>query len=178
MGQKTDLAPFLATCADGAAFTDDGTNAVVKTYPTREDNTGRFYVPFDDTDEEGIVVEGKMPQGYDPNQDLKLEIEGWAADDAVTGGVDMHAALEAITVGSDTIDMEADESFDTENSGVGSVPATAGDPFKITITLTDKDDVQAGDMFRLRVHRKTTSGSDTLSTDFNLHEMLLYQETP
>jgi hypothetical protein len=41
------------------------------------------------------------------------------ADDAVTGGVDLHAALEAITVGSDTIDMEADESFDTENSGVG-----------------------------------------------------------
>ena len=177
MGLKTDLVPFLATDADGAAFTDDGSNAVAATFPTKESNTGRCYVPFDDTDEEGIVFEGKMPQGYDSNQDLKLDIEGWAADDAVTGGVDLHAAMEAITIG-DTIDMEADESFDAENSGVGSVPDTAGNPFLTTITLADKDDVEAGDIFRLRIHRMTTSGDDDLSTDFNLHEMLLYQETP
>jgi len=177
MGLITDLVPFLATDADGAAFTDDGSNAVAKTFATKENNTGRFYIPFDDTAEKGIVVEGKMPQGYDSNQDLKVDIEGWAADDAVTGGVDLHAALEAITVGSDTIDMEADESFDTENSGVGSVPATAGKPFKITVTMTNKDNIEAGDMFRLRVHRMTTSDDDNLSTNFNLHQMLLYQET-
>jgi len=175
MGLQTDLIPWEAADVVGLAFTDDDSQAVVATYPTQEDTANRFYVPFDDTDEEGILFGGIMPQGYDLNQDLKLEIEGWMAS-ATSGKIDLQAAVEAITEG-DEIFMPSEASFDTTNSADETVPATATWPMTITITLTNKDSVAAGDMIRIRLHRDADDGTnDTATGDFNLNKMRLFQE--
>lgn len=173
---ETDLYIWQPPEAAGLAFTDDDSQAVVATYPTQEDTANRFYIPFDKDDEEGIVIEGIMPEGYDANQDLKLDIYFWAA--ATSGSVDFQAAVEAITPG-DTLDLDAGSSFDSANSGVATVPATAGYPGVVTVTMTKKDSIAAGDYFRIRIHRDADDGTnDTAEGDGNVFGLRLYQETP
>jgi len=173
---ETDLIAWGAQHVSGYAFTDDDSQSVVATYPTRENTASRFYVPFDDTDEEGILFEGIMPQGYDSGQDLKLDVYYIMAS-ATSGKVDFQASVEAIT-DADTTDLDAGTSFDSANAGNATVPGTAGHMDVITITLSNKDSVAAGDYFRVRVHRDSDDGTnDTAAGDAHIIYLRLYQET-
>ena len=74
------------------------------------------------------------------------------------------ATLEAVTSG-DAFDMDAGESYDTENTATTAVGGTAGYMTQSTITLTNNDSSSAGDYLRIRIRRVGSSGSDTATGD-------------
>lgn len=88
----------------------------------------------------------------------------YAMASATTGSVYFQGALEAITAG-DAVDTDATTSFDTANSGNGTVPGTAGYVQQISITMTNADSIAAGDYFRLALNRDANNGSDTATGD-------------
>ena len=88
----------------------------------------------------------------------------YAMASATSGAVYWQAALEAITAG-DATDSDATTSFDTANSGNGTVPATAGYIQQISITMTNADSIAAGDYVRLSVNRDADNASDTATGD-------------
>lgn len=88
----------------------------------------------------------------------------YAMASATTGAVYWQAALEAITA-ADAVDTDATTSFDTANSGNGTVPATAGYMQQISITMTNADSIAAGDYVRLSVNRDADNASDTATGD-------------
>lgn len=88
----------------------------------------------------------------------------YAMASATTGAVYWQAALEAITA-ADAVDTDATTSFDTANSGNGTVPATAGYIQQISITMTNADSIAAGDYVRLSVNRDADNASDTATGD-------------
>lgn len=85
---------------------------------------------------------------------------------ATSGAVRFQAALEAIT-DNDSTDLDAADSFDTDNSNGETVPATAGFPSQLSITMTNADSLAAADYYRLRVRRDAdgTSGTDDATGD-------------
>lgn len=88
----------------------------------------------------------------------------YAMASATSGAVYWQAQLEAITPG-DATDTDAATSFDTANSGNGTVPGTAGYVGTVTITMTNADNIAAGDLVRLSVNRDADNGSDTATGD-------------
>ena len=83
-------------------------------------------------------------------------------DTATTGTVEWRVEIEAIS------DAEAmTESFDSVNSaGATTVPGSAGVMDQVTISLTYKDSVLAGELLRIRVSRNAVS--DTATGDARL----------
>lgn len=88
----------------------------------------------------------------------------YAMASATSGSVYWQAQLEAITPG-DATDTDAATSFDTANSGNGTVPGTAGYVGTVTITMTNADNIAAADLVRLSVNRDADHGSDTATGD-------------
>jgi len=87
----------------------------------------------------------------------------------------MVCGVEAITDG-DSIDMEADQGFDTgATAQTKTVPGTAGHPDILTYTMTDKDSVAAGDIVRLNIMRDVSE--DGVSGDVYVASVSLYEET-
>jgi len=83
--------------------------------------------------------------------------------------------VEAITDG-DSINLSTTSSFDTTNNGTSAVPGTAGYPKSLTISLTNKDSVAAGDWVRIKVARKAADGSDTATGNANLFSLRIREE--
>lgn len=76
---------------------------------------------------------------------------------ATSGTINLNVAVEAIA-DSDNFDTDSGSSFDTNNaSGAITVPGTAGVQKTIEVTLTNDDNIAAGDMFRLRIQRPSES---------------------
>lgn len=97
----------------------------------------------------------------------------YAMASATTGGVVFDVAVEAVTP-TDALDLDATTSFDTTNTGTdASVPATAGYMETISITLTNKDSIAAGDYFRLRLTRDHDHATDTATGDAHVFAMEL-----
>ena len=85
--------------------------------------------------------------------------------------------MEAISDG-DALDLDAGDSFDTLNSTNTTVPATAGHLDVITVTLTNKDGVVAGDMFRLKLERDADDATnDTASGDARVLWLEIWEDT-
>lgn len=84
---------------------------------------------------------------------------------ATSGGVVFGAQVEAVTDG-DALDIDAEDSFDTENlSATETVPATAGYVGSLSITLTNKDSIAAGDLVRIQLRRAPAETGDTATGD-------------
>ena len=85
---------------------------------------------------------------------------------ATTGAVRFEVLVEAIGDG-DTTDTDAGSSFDTTNSAGATVPGTAGYIDQLSVTLTNKDSIAAGDYFRIQVRRDQdgTTGTDDATGD-------------
>lgn len=88
---------------------------------------------------------------------------------ATSGNVVLRVYVQAVSDG-DALDLDAAESFDTMNaSSATAVPGTAGYPDVISITLSNKDSVAAGDMVIIKVMRPGLSdANDTASGDLLL----------
>lgn len=138
---------------------------------------GRAAWSFDDTDEAAIVsFEATMPGQYAAGT-LKADIHFATASDA-TNDLAVDAYVEAKTPDTDTLDMETATSWDTANSGTVSVAATtAGDPLKLTITLTNKDSVAAGDLVRFGFRRDCDSANDDITGDVFIYSVEIWEET-
>lgn len=121
----------------------------------------RPVLAFDAATDESAYWTGIAPQGLTGTITV---IVHYIMASATSGAVYFQAALEAITPG-DAVDLDAAESFDTANSGNGTVPATAGYEQAISITMTNADSIAAGDLFRLRLNRDADNASDTAAGD-------------
>jgi len=136
----------------------------------------RAFLAFDATTVEAMFSKAvQMPASYTGTGTLKADIL-YAAATATSGKFDFEISVEAITA-ADAVDTDAASSFAAVNAGNQTVPATAGYLGVITITLTNKDSVAAGDMFRIKLERDADDGTDdTASGDARVYCVTIYEE--
>jgi hypothetical protein len=130
-------------------------------YPALTLSNRRPVLAFDASTDETAYWSFVAPQGITGTITCVVT---YAMASATSGAVYWQAALEAITAG-DATDSDATTSFDTANSGNGTVPATAGYVQQISITMTNADSIAAGDYVRLSVNRDADNASDTATGD-------------
>lgn len=121
----------------------------------------RYVLAFDAGTDETCYWTDIAPQGLSGTITV---IVHYIMASATTGAVYFQAAIEAITPG-DAVDLDAGTSFDTANSGNGTVPGTAGYEQSISITMTNADSIAAGDYYRLSLNRDADNASDTATGD-------------
>jgi len=143
--------------------------------PLRKVVQDRAYLGFDaSTEWSAASVTLQMPAAYTGSGTLKADM-GYFMDSATSGNVVWGVQVEAITDG-DSINLSTTSSFDTTNNGTSAVPGTAGYPKSLTISLTNKDSVAAGDWVRIKVARKAADGSDTATGNANLFSLRIREE--
>lgn len=137
----------------------------------------RQRLAYDDTtDESAVSRERIMPATYTGLGTLKAAVRYEMAT-AASGGVKFDVQVEAVTAG-DAVDLDASDSFDSSNTNYGTVPATAGYPQEIIITLTNKDSVAAGDDLRIKLFRRPSdTTNDTANGDARVKLVRIYEET-
>ena len=114
-----------------------------------QDGQARHYLAFDDTTDETCYWTSVANQSLTGTLNAIIKYRGVA-----TSGTFLPVcAIEAITAG-DAVDTDSTSSFDTDNTpSAVTVPATAGYEEEVTVTLTSKDSIAAGDYYRLRLFR-------------------------
>lgn len=142
-------------------FTPEGASPIGSNNPELLRVNERFVLAFDAATDEACAWVAVAPQGLTGT--LSLYVHYFMAS-ATSGNLYFQAQIEAITPG-DATDLDATTSFDTANSGNGTVPGTAGYAQAITITLTNNDSIAAGDVFRVRLNRDADNASDTATGD-------------
>lgn len=108
----------------------------------------------------------RFPSDIDVATDPVLKIQ-YAMASATTGNVVWGCQIMAVTPGTDNQNIDVD-SFDTENTDSIAVPAVAGYPSELSLTLTNRDNLAAGDYFKAKFGRVATDGSDTATGDAEL----------
>lgn len=134
----------------------------------------RIGLAFDDTvDEGGATGMFAMPSEYTGTDTLKAKVYYYTA--ATSGTFACNIYFEAFTDG-DAVALNTAQSVDTGgNAGSATVPGTGGHLDVITITLSNKDSVAAGDLCRLLIVRDVSE--DGVSGDVYLANIELYEET-
>jgi len=157
---------------------DDDENLVAgDAAATPEKHNGRPCWAFDDTDEEAAVSGEVLMPGQYAGGTLYCDILFAMASDA-TNDIALDVFVESKTPNSDTLDMTSADSWDSANSGTMSVGGTtAGDPLKLTVTLTNKDSVAAGDSVRFGIRRDCDSGDDDATGDLYIYEAEVWETT-
>lgn len=113
-----------------------------------------WVVAFDGSADQTIIFPFVMPDGY-ASGTLTLLLQLAMATDT-SGDVDIDVSVEARDVAAN--DPVNADSFDTVNSqDNNSVPGTALLGFEVSVTLTNKDSVAAGDRVRIKVTRDGTN---------------------
>jgi len=137
----------------------------------------RAFLAFDDaTPQHAKTRHVRMPGQYGGGT-LKATITYFMAS-ATSGTVDFEVSVEAIGE-ADAVDLDAGESFDSANAASATVPATAGHVAMLTITLTNKDDVEAGDTVRFKLQRDADdAANDTAVGDARVVGLEIWEETP
>lgn len=139
-------------------------------FPAITPVNGRVALAFDASTDEACYWSFICPQGG-VGTTLTC-IVYYAMASATSGAVYWQAALEAVTPG-DSLDLDATTSIDTANSGNGTVPGTAGYMQSISITMTNKDSIAAGDLVWLKLNRDADNGSDTATGDAYVYRVEL-----
>ena len=135
----------------------------------------RAYLEFDASAVEAMYSKAvQMPAAYTGSGTLKADIHYSCA--VATNKVDFEISVEALTDG-DAVDMHAASSFDSVNAGNETVPATIGYLGVLTITLTNKDSVAAGDMFRIKLERDADDATDDTAAGYaRVWTVCVYEE--
>jgi hypothetical protein len=98
----------------------------------------------------------RMPSQYTGGT-LEATILYSMVSDVSPKTVYFDVAVEATTPDADAKDLDVTSTFDTDNTGSATVPATtAGKLGEITVTLTNDDSVAAGDLVTFRLQTNTT----------------------
>lgn len=148
------MATRFVLTPEAAQFPDSNFPQLVKV-------NARMALAFDPGTDETAYWTGIAPQGL---TGTITAIVHYIMASATSGTLVLQAAIEAITPG-DAVDLDAGTSFDTANSGSGTVPGTAGYEQAISITMTNADSIAAGDYFRLSLARDADNASDTATGD-------------
>ena len=128
-------------------------------YPVYQKINNREVLSFDKTANRSCIWSGKAPQNLTGN--MQLIVDYFIGGTVTTGDLDLDAEIEAINSG-DAINLNSASSFDSVNSSDNnSVPGSAGNPGRITITLTNKDGLVAGEDYRVRLTRDQASDTCT-----------------
>lgn len=130
---------------------------------------GRPVLAFIDGAAESVAISEavNMPQAYAggvPTAVLSLFTAATANE------LQLEVQVEAVTSG-DATDLDSTTSFDTANTATPTVPATAGHLFQVSITLTNRDSVAAGDMVRFLVRRDSDHANDDAAATMYLVSM-------
>ncbi len=121
----------------------------------------RPVLAFDASTDECCYWTGIAPQGL---TGTLAAVVTYMMASAMSGKVDFEGSIEAVSDG-DAADLDAGDSFDTTNEiSAPTVPGTAGYIDQITITLTNKDSIAAGDYFRLKLMRDADDGTNDTAT--------------
>jgi hypothetical protein len=132
-------------------------------HPDRGVVQNRHYVAFDAaTVETAYSPWFQWPAAYTGSGTVKADI-AYAMASATANKVDFEVSLEALTSG-DSVDTDSASSFDTANAGNQSVPGTAGHPKTLTVTISNKASVAAGDWVRFKLERDADDGTDDTAT--------------
>jgi hypothetical protein len=150
----------LIAWAPGAA---NFPNSLAATYDERN---AHLVLDFDaSTDEEAHFV-GFLPQNYAGSG---IDVHIWhAASTATSGNVVLGSSFERIQAG--TTDIDSD-SFAAEQTTTVATAATSGVPSNTTIAHTNGaqiDSLAVGELFRLKIRRLGSNGSDTMTGDLEL----------
>jgi hypothetical protein len=126
---------------------------------------------FDASVKETCYWSAVTPQGIGGSLSL---VVSYIMASATAGKVDFEAAVEAISSG-DALDLDAGASFDSANGMTApTVPGTAGYMQQFTITLTNADNIAAGDLIRVSLARDAADATnDTASGDCYVLEVEL-----
>jgi hypothetical protein len=153
--------------AMGAILLLPGANDYPASNPATPDVLNAVTVlDFDASTDESVFWTFVMPQTY-AGGTLTAYVY-YTMSSATSGNVVLQVALEAIADG----ESAASDSFDTvNNSGQVAVPGTAGLLDVASITLTNKDSVNAGERVRCRLNRDadSTTATDDAAGDLELH---------
>ncbi len=115
----------------------------------------RMAILFDGATEQAADWSFVAPEGITTPIEIELF---YVMDTATSGNAQWGVSVEAVTPDADSLDLDAADSFDTENTGTdATVPGTAGNLASLTITLTNNDSIAAGDLVRLRLTYETAS---------------------
>jgi len=126
---------------------------------------------FDDTTVEHAVWQFRMPDDYGGNLVAKIQ---YAMASATSGKVYFEVSVMAVS-GGDAQDLDAD-SYDAANAANATVPGTAGYPGELTITLTNDDDVAAGDYVRIKLEDVRSGNPDKATDDCEVRNVVLEYE--
>jgi len=111
---------------------------------------------FDDSVDEFIVTSFVLPNNYSGSPVLKVY---YKAASGTTGTAAFQARVAAVSDG-DAQDVDA-KAFATPNQGTGTVPATTGYLDVINISLTNDDNMAAGDFIVIALSRDVSADSVT-----------------
>lgn len=127
---------------------------------------GHPTLDFDDTTDETAIWTGVLPTKYSGNG-ITILIRANAAS-ATSGNYIMTAAIERIDTG--TLDIDAD-SFASSGSATVACSGTSGINTETSISFASgaaMDSLAAGETFRLKITRNSSSGSDTVVGDMRV----------
>ncbi len=127
----------------------------------------RMHLAFQDTTDELIYYQFRLPTGYSSSPVVKFQ---YAMATATSGTCIWGCDVWALTPDSDAVDIDT-ESYDTANTQSDTVPGTAGHPAEVSLTLSNVDSMAAGDLVTLRIYRDASA--DSASGDAELHAISL-----
>jgi hypothetical protein len=146
---------------------------------TSQQNTSAYRACWavDDSYNEGAVsVPFVCPDGYTGSGTLKADIY-FASGTQNSGTAVFGVYIEAITAGSDTLNVTTTDSFDSSSANLGTSDlsgSTTGDLLKQTISITAKDSIASGDHTRLIFYRNVAT--DSVSDDLYVYLVELYED--
>lgn len=106
---------------------------------------------------------------------VKADIH-YYSETANTSNFRFEVFVEAKNPGTDTLDLETAVSWGSANAQSAALGGTAGDPRKVTVTLTNKDSVAAGYTTRIGIRRANDHADDAASGDAFVLGLLIYEE--
>jgi hypothetical protein len=162
-----------ATSKPFLVFTAAHNNPPASNPATPDTRNAHPVLDFDGSTDEEAVFPGVLPTGY-AGGGLTCEVFV-SFTSATSGSVRFQAAIERVNASG--LDVDAD-SFEAFQSAGGTAPGTSGHVIVVTIAFTagsQMDSLAAGEMFRLKIRRDAdgTSGTDDITTDCELHRVVL-----
>jgi hypothetical protein len=133
-------------------------------YATFNTRNVRPVMEFDDTTDESVILWGVIPQGADLSSGIKRR-EFWKGKTATTGNFISTGAFER-----GNTDSDADSFATGIDSAATAVSGTSGITTVVETnhTSSEIDGITVGDDFYLKLTRKASSGSDTVTGDMQL----------
>ena len=132
----------------------------------------------DDSTNEGACSDPFVcPNEYTGSGTLKANLF-FASGTQNSGSAVFGIYVEAITAGTDTLNVTTTDSFDISGTNLGTTDlsgSTAGDLLAQTITIGTKDSVAAGDQTRLIFYRNVAT--DGVDDDLYVYLIELFEET-